>query len=118
MNQLASIQEAKLETEVIGALTERQKIGFMAEMDTKRKKTPTAILLTLLLGGIGAHYYYYGNIWVGVICTVFCWTWIPVLWSLIDLFLAPKYVKETNTRNAKVIALRMATLYPEEPKKD
>ena len=44
--------------------------------------------LCLFLGGLGIHKIYAGK-WVqGLLYVVFCWTWIPVIISLIDLLVA------------------------------
>lgn len=44
--------------------------------------------LCLFLGGLGIHKFYAGK-WVqGLLYVVFCWTWIPVIISLIDLLVA------------------------------
>jgi TM2 domain-containing membrane protein YozV len=45
------------------------------------------LLLTLFLGGIGVHKYYLGKYFQGIGYTVFCWTGIPFLISLIEFVL-------------------------------
>ncbi len=42
-----------------------------------------AILLSFFLGGLGAQYFYYKEYLKGIICIVFCWTYIPGIWGLI-----------------------------------
>ena len=46
------------------------------------------IALCLFLGGLGAHKFYAGKWIQGLLYVVFCWTWIPVIISLIDLLIA------------------------------
>lgn len=41
------------------------------------KKRTTAILLALVLGGIGAHKFYVGRTFAGAMHLLFCWTLIP-----------------------------------------
>lgn len=48
------------------------------------KSRTVAALLALLLGGLGAHHFYLGNIVLGVIYLVFCLTFIPALIALIE----------------------------------
>ncbi len=45
----------------------------------------TAALLALLLGGLGIHHFYLGNIGRGIVYAVFFWTFIPAILALFDL---------------------------------
>ena len=53
---------------------------------TPKNKTTTAIL-ALLLGGIGAHYFYLGKTVGGLIFLVFFWTGIPALIAFVQAIL-------------------------------
>ena len=44
--------------------------------------------LCLLLGGIGAHKFYAGKWFQGLLYLAFSWTWVPVVLSLFDLLFA------------------------------
>lgn len=44
--------------------------------------------LCLFLGGIGAHKFYAGKWFTGLLYLAFSWTWVPVILSLIDLLVA------------------------------
>ena len=44
--------------------------------------------LCLFLGGIGAHKFYAGKWFQGLLYLAFCWTGIPVVIALIDLLVA------------------------------
>lgn len=46
------------------------------------------IALCLFLGGLGVHKFYAGKWFQGLLYVAFCWTWIPVILSLIDLLVA------------------------------
>jgi len=48
------------------------------------KDRVTAGLFALLLGGIGAHHFYLGNIILGLLYLVFFWTFIPMLIGVIE----------------------------------
>lgn len=48
-----------------------------------RDKT-TAGLLALFLGGIGVHRFYLGQIALGFLYLLFCWTFIPAIVGFID----------------------------------
>lgn len=41
-------------------------------------------LFALLLGGVGIHKFYLGQIWQGIFYVVFCWTFIPALIGFIE----------------------------------
>ncbi|HMU95137.1 MAG TPA: TM2 domain-containing protein [Anaerolineales bacterium] len=45
----------------------------------------TAALLAFFLGGLGVHKFYLGDMKMGVIYLIFCWTGIPAILGLIDL---------------------------------
>jgi TM2 domain-containing membrane protein YozV len=51
------------------------------------KSKGVAILLALLLGGLGAHKFYMGQIGRGFLYLLFCWTLIPAIISLIEAIL-------------------------------
>ena len=48
------------------------------------KSRTTAIILALLLGGLGIHKFYLNQPVWGVLYLIFCWTFIPVILSLIE----------------------------------
>ena len=51
-------------------------------------KKGTYIALCLFLGGIGVHKFYAGKWGQGILYASFCWTGLPVVCALIDLFVA------------------------------
>ena len=42
-----------------------------------------AALLAIFLGGIGAQYFYYGQWGKAIVCVLFSWTYIPLIWGVI-----------------------------------
>ncbi|PTT77661.1 MULTISPECIES: TM2 domain-containing protein [unclassified Chryseobacterium] len=50
------------------------------------KSKSTAVLLAFFLGGIGIHRFYLGQNIMGILYLLFCWTFIPVIISVIDFF--------------------------------
>lgn len=48
------------------------------------KSRTIAILLALFLGGLGIHKFYLGENKYGVIYLLFCWTYIPAVFALIE----------------------------------
>ena len=41
------------------------------------KNRTTAAVIAFFLGGIGGQFFYLGRAGVGVVCLLFCWTFIP-----------------------------------------
>lgn len=48
------------------------------------KDKNTAGLLAMLLGGLGVHKFYLNQTKDGVLCMLFCWTFVPALLGLVD----------------------------------
>lgn len=66
----------------------------LQEIVTKSSKNrSTAILLSLLLGGIGAHKFYVDKPGTGVVYLLLCWTFIPAICGLIE---AIQYAKMSD----------------------
>ena len=51
----------------------------------KTKSKTTAVILALFLGDIGIHKFYLGQAGQGIIYLLLCWTFIPVILSIIDI---------------------------------
>ncbi len=49
-----------------------------------RKDRLVAALLAFFLGGFGVHHFYLGNVALGVLYLLFCWTFIPAIISFIE----------------------------------
>lgn len=49
-----------------------------------KKNRVVAIVLALLLGGIGAHKFYLGRIGMGILYLVFVWTFIPAIVAFVE----------------------------------
>lgn len=48
------------------------------------KNKTTAALLAFFFGCFGVQYFYLGKPGIGIVCLLFCWTFIPCLLALID----------------------------------
>ncbi|MCG7598891.1 zinc-ribbon domain and TM2 domain-containing protein [Halomonas sp. McH1-25] len=53
--------------------------GAASSVKTGDKSKLVAALLAFFLGGLGFHRFYLGNILLGIIYLLFCWTFIPML---------------------------------------
>ncbi|MGG4448234.1 NINE protein [Brevibacillus porteri] len=85
-------------------MTMDQKLIFQSEYGKVQKNSTTAILLCLFLGGLGAHQYYMNRVGLGIVYTLFCWTYIPLIISIVELFLLSGRVRRHNENKAKEIA--------------
>lgn len=59
------------------------------------KSKGTAIVLALLLGGIGGHKFYLGQAGMGLLYLLFCWTGIPLVISLLEVILLAVMPEQT-----------------------
>jgi TM2 domain-containing membrane protein YozV len=51
------------------------------------KNRITAAILAFFLGGIGVHRFYLGQSGLGLLCLLFCWTFIPAVIAFIDFII-------------------------------
>lgn len=52
-----------------------------------RKSKGVALILCLFFGGIGIHDFYLGRYFWGIMSVLFCWTFLPLIGSIIDFFI-------------------------------
>jgi TM2 domain-containing membrane protein YozV len=78
----------------------QQKLYFQQEYDKQSRNPSTALILTLLLGGAGAHRFYLGQWGWGAAYLVFFWTCVPLLLALVECFLIRA---RTETYNELVV---------------
>ncbi len=91
-------------------MSDTERLMFQSEMNKVRKNRTTALLLTLLLGGVGAHRYYLGDVGLGVVYTLFCFTFVPTFVAFIELFLVMGRTDRFNETQAKEISLQVKAL--------
>lgn len=60
---------------------EQQFNNIGTNFQTGRKDKIIALVLTFFFGWCGGQYFYLGKTKLGIICLLFCWTFIPYLWS-------------------------------------
>lgn len=78
-------------------LTDHERLLFQTEMTGRRKDTTVGVLLCLFLGGLGAHRFYLGQMGLGVLYILFCWTLIPPFLALVECFLMSGRISRHNT---------------------
>lgn len=73
---------------------------FMMQYQNVRKNPTTALLLALLLGNVGGHKFYLGQVGLGVVYLLFCWTFVPGIIAFIEAFSIAGKVGEYNEQKA------------------
>ena len=66
-----------------GSMASRGVNNISSNLASGTKNKTVTILLAILLGDFGAQYFYLGNYLLGVLCLIFCCTWIPGIWGII-----------------------------------
>jgi TM2 domain-containing membrane protein YozV len=88
-------------------VTMQQKLFFHEEYDEQSRSPSTALVLALLLGGIGAHRFYLRQWGWGIAYSLFSWTLIPIVVSLVERFLIRKRTEKYNEQAANTIVQKM-----------
>jgi TM2 domain-containing membrane protein YozV len=96
--------------ELLNEMTPTQRQFFQGEFNAVRKSETTGVVLALFLGGFGVHHFYLGEIGLGVVYLIFCWTFIPAVVALIECFFMSSRVKKWNNLRAFEIARRAKLL--------
>ncbi len=91
----------------LSPLTEDQRRQFMMEAVSKRQNIVTVMLLTFILGGFGAHKFYFGENKKGILYLMFCWTFIPSIIACCELPAVKKRVEEYNNKLASEVFARI-----------
>lgn len=91
-------------------LNDHERLLFQNEYLSVKKNPTTGVLLALFLGGIGGHHFYMGNVGPGALYVIFCWTFIPEIVSLIELFLMNDRVDRHNRAKAQEIFVKLKAI--------
>jgi TM2 domain-containing membrane protein YozV len=58
--------------------------GFIGASTASGKNRVAAALFAILLGGLGIHKFYLGQVGQGILYLLFCWTFIPAIIGFIE----------------------------------
>ena len=100
----ARVSEAAI-TQIMLSIPQDKQMMFMMQYNNIKKNPTTAILLGLLLGGIGGHKFYLGQTGAGIVYLLFFWTYIPGLIAFFELFNLSAQVGRYNHQKAIELAL-------------
>ena len=98
------------ELSMIQDMTEQQRMLFLAQYHSVKKDVVAGVLLAVLLGHFGAHRFYMGEIGIGFIYLLFCWTGIPTILGIIEAFFMPGRVREYNFAQASLLAAHIRSM--------
>lgn len=62
----------------------------------KKKSARIGFILTIIFGFIGIHQFYYRHYVRGACYLLFCWTYVPILLAIFDLFFVLKWTRKLN----------------------
>ncbi len=83
---------------------------FAFKFERRKKSVTVAFLLAFFLGGFGAHKFYFNEIGAGLGYLIFCWTFIPSIIAIIELFFLSKKVDDFNYQIAQDILKELVAL--------
>lgn len=92
-------------------LTPQQKLYFHQEYEKQSRSPSTALVLTLLLGGLGAHRFYLRQWGWGIAYLLFCWTFIPAIVAFVECFFIRKRTQEYNEQLAITISQKLEIIF-------
>ncbi len=93
---------AKIEIQqLISSLPRESHAAFMVQYNAQKKNPTTAVILALLLGGLGIHKFYLEQTGMGILYLLFCWTSIPAIVAFIEAFGIARKVTQMNRRIAR-----------------
>lgn len=90
--------------QILSQLPKEQRMPFIMRYNNVQKKPTMAVLLAILLGGIGAHQFYMGRIGLGVAYLLFSWTWIPTILGFVEALVISGQVHKYNAQKAAEIS--------------
>lgn len=102
-NQTYAIRASLDAQQQVQSLPSDKQIYYFFEYNNRKKDKTVALLLAILVGGIGAHKFYMGDNKTGVLYLIFCWTYIPTLLGWIDAASIGSKVAAYNTSLAQMI---------------
>lgn len=91
-------------------MTQAQQAAFYNEYANQKRDPTTGLLLSLFLGGVGAHKYYMGNDRLGLLYLLFCWTLIPTALGIAEALVTPRRVRTYNRELAEGLAGKVRAL--------
>jgi TM2 domain-containing membrane protein YozV len=109
-------QEVRELARLTATLTAAQQAFFQGEYGRHRRNPTTALLLCLLLGGFGAHYFYFGRHRAGLLRLVLSWTLVPAVMALFEARTIGARAIRYNASLANELLLAMSDTVHHQPR--
>ncbi len=93
--------------QMLTTLPKESQAAFILQYNNAKKNPTTAVVLALLLGGIGAHKFYMGQTGSGILYLIFSCTFIPAIIAFIEAFTISKSVHSSNRKAAREAAVML-----------
>ncbi len=77
------IKASSFVSNVSNMVEELSEQGYSHIVENKKNRIVAAVL-AMFLGGIGIHKFYCGKVAKGILCILFCWTYIPSIIAFIE----------------------------------
>jgi TM2 domain-containing membrane protein YozV len=97
----------------LSQLTARQRAWVDLKFQQQHKSKATAFFLCLFFGGAGVHHFYLGVPLLGIFSLAFCWTFIPLVLSLLQCLFICIQVTEKNETILAALISESVLLLPE-----
>ena len=89
-----------IEKRIAAKWTADKQMLFHIKYKEVKKDVTTAQILALFLGGLGAHRFYLGEIWIGFVYAIFVWTFIPMIVAFFEVFTMGSKIAKFNALRA------------------
>jgi TM2 domain-containing membrane protein YozV len=109
-------QEVRELARLTARLTAAQQAFFQGEYGRHRRSPTTALLLCLLLGGFGGHYFYFGRHRAGLWRLLLSWTLVPAVLALFEARTIGARAMRYNASLANELLLAMSETVHEQPR--
>jgi TM2 domain-containing membrane protein YozV len=109
-------QEVRELARLTAPLTAAQQGFFQGEYGRHRRSPTTALLLCLLLGGFGAHYFYFGRHRAGLMRLLLSWTLVPAVLALFEARTIGARALRYNASLANELLLAIRDTVHEQPR--
>jgi TM2 domain-containing membrane protein YozV len=91
-------------------LSQEEKETFLRDFNARRKNPKTGFLLALSLGAFGAHHFYMRRFGLGTLYLLLSWTFMPLIFACLEVFLIKKEIRLYNHKLALDIATHVKSL--------
>ena len=89
-----------------------EKFAFYNEYNLRKKDPAIGVSLALIVGGLGIHRFWLGEMKAGFTYLIFCWTIIPIFFAIVDAACMGDMCRKHNNQVAKELYSNIKSLTP------